>query len=149
MGLGPRIGARACLRWKVGLALPPEMVPGSRSGCYGLASRVLGSTQASGRVHGPWAQELKSFPFARSVRRDRPTRIPLSAGFTWDDDLGTVVPSRLSTMPWALTRGAYKRNYLFFPSFIGNLRPKQKLEILQNRELAMFENRLWQIFQLF
>jgi hypothetical protein len=35
--------------------------------------------------------------------------MPRSAGFTWDDNPGTVVPSRLPTLLWALTRGAYTR----------------------------------------
>ena len=77
-------------------------------GALGYQTGSLAARMAFGRLRGPWVQELKSLPLLPiGVQGWADSGAPHPAGFTWDDDLGTVVPSRLPTMLWALTRGAY------------------------------------------
>ena len=54
-------GFRHSVEWWVP-AHPPGMGPGSRSGCSGYQTGSLAARVASGRLRGPWVQELKSFP---------------------------------------------------------------------------------------
>ena len=96
-------------RWKVGPAHPPGKSLGSRSGCWGHQTGSLAARWPTGYV---WASGagLKSFPLLTiGVQAWVDSAVPHPAGFTWDDDLGTVVPSRLPTTLWALTRGTYTR----------------------------------------